>query len=345
MKVLVTGGAGYIGSVLTRRLLERGDQVRVVDCGLFGLDHVDPGAELIVGNILAFDPEWLDGIGAVVHLAGLSNDPMAAFSPSLNYTLNAGGAAIVAHSVKAAKISRLVFGSTCSVYGFDESGPLNEEHHAKPPFPYAISKVMAERMLACLTDDEFRPLILRKGTVVGWSPRMRFDLVVNTMIKTGLVDGRIVIHNPDLWRPLIDVEDAAAAYMRALDTDPRISGIFNVAAHNYRLEEIAAAVQAGLAAHGVEVVVHTEHRADVRSYRVDTSKAASVLGFKADKALEQTVDEVVKRSTALTREELSDPRHYNIKQMERLMADGTIDHVIGPKVSLNRQEYAAAIPA
>src|SRR5258708_39916248 len=115
MKVLVTGGAGYVGSVLVRRLIDRGHVVRVVDCGFFGLDHVDPRAELISGNILDFDRDWLDGVEGVVHLAGLSNDPMGAFSPTLNYMINAGGAAIAAQSAQDAGVHRLVFCSTCSV--------------------------------------------------------------------------------------------------------------------------------------------------------------------------------------------------------------------------------------
>src|SRR5205807_8885948 len=132
-------GAGYVGSDLARELLDQGFRVRVVDCGFFGLDHVDPRAEVVAGSILDFAGEWLKGVDAVVHLAGLSNDPMAAFSPSLNYMLNAGGTAIVAQATKEAGIKRFVFSSTCSVYGMDENGPLDEEHDASPPFPYAIS--------------------------------------------------------------------------------------------------------------------------------------------------------------------------------------------------------------
>src|SRR5690349_19326810 len=134
MKILVTGGAGYVGSAVVKRLLDHGHVVRVVDSGFFGLDHLDRRAELIAGNILDFDGRWLDGVDAVIHLAGLSNDPMAAFSPSLNYLINAGGAALVAHAAKDAGIRRFVFGSTCSVYGFDDAAPLTEEHPTSPPF-------------------------------------------------------------------------------------------------------------------------------------------------------------------------------------------------------------------
>lgn len=311
-----------MGSVLTSALIDLGHAVRVVDCGLFGFDHLDPRAELIEGDILDFDANWLREVDGVIHLAGLSNDPMAAFSPSLNYLLNASGAAIVAEAAKGAGVSKFVLGSTCSVYGMDDSCALDEEHPTKPAFPYAISKLMAERMLACLTDSNFRPIILRKGTVVGWSPRMRFDLVVNTMIKTGLTERRIVIHNPDLWRPLIDVEDAADAYIRALEAPRDVTGIFNISSQNYQLKEVGELVANGLALEGVRVSILVERRPDARSYRVVTDKATSVLGFAPKKSMEKTVSEVVRKTIAMSDEEIEDRRHYNVLQFQRLVQEG-----------------------
>jgi nucleoside-diphosphate-sugar epimerase len=324
MKVLLTGGAGYIGSVLTPALINRGNTVRVVDCGFFGLDHLDPRAELVKGNILDFESGWLDGVEAVIHLAGLSNDPMAAFSPSLNYMLNAGGAAIVAQAAKDAGVRRFVFGSTCSVYGLDGGEPLSEDHPTNPPFPYAISKLMAERQLECLTDDLFRPIIFRKGTVVGWSPRMRFDLVTNAMVKTALVEGRIIVHNPTLWRPLIDVEDACEAYLCALEADLAVTGVFNISSRNVTLEELALIVAAGLTEFGIEAAIHTENRTDVRSYRVATAKAASVLNFNPRKPMSETVSDVITKAMAQPVADLEHPRYYNIRQMERHMAEGLL---------------------
>jgi nucleoside-diphosphate-sugar epimerase len=314
-----------VGSVVTRAVLDQGHTVRLVDCGFFGLDHVDRRAQLITGSILEFDPAWLDGIEAVIHLAGLSNDPMAAFSPSLNYMLNAGGAAIVAQAAKDAGIRRFIFSSTCSVYGKDDSEPFDEERPTSPTFPYAISKLMAERLLGCLTDDRFRPIILRKGTVVGWSPRMRFDLVTNTMVKTALADRKIIIHNPALWRPLIDVEDAALAYLRALDADPSVTGVFNISAGNFTLDELGKLVAETLEEFGVHVAVEKQSRPDVRSYRVKTEKAERVLGFKAEKPMAETVRDLARNLLAEPLD-FEHPRLYNIRQMERLIGEGRLQH-------------------
>jgi len=341
MKVLITGGAGYVGSVLTRNLLDRGHQVRIVDSGFFGLEHVDRRAELVAASILDFDAEWLQGVHAVVHLAGLSNDPMAAFSPSLNYMLNAGGTAIVAQATKEAGIKRFVFSSTCSVYGMDENGPLDEEHDASPPFPYAISKLMGERMLGCLTDSDFRPIVLRKGTVVGWSPRMRFDLVTNTMVKTALSHEIIAVHNPTLWRPLIDVEDAADAYVCALDAPLEVTGVFNISHFNFTLAELATTVASTLRTFGIEARIQTENRPDIRSYRVSTEKATRVLKFVPRKSMSNTVRDIAVKLIGQPANSFEDRRYYNIRQMEHLMAAGLL-HRNG-HTSASKQTIAATI--
>ncbi|GBD12547.1 UDP-glucose 4-epimerase [bacterium HR24] len=322
MRVLVTGGAGYVGSVLVPLLLDHGYQVRVVDWGMFGLEHVDARAELIEGDIIDFRPEWLEGVDAVIHLAGLSNDPMAAFSPPLNYVLNAAGTAIVAQAAREAGVRRFVFSSTCSVYGFSPQGEADETTDARPTFPYAVSKLMGERSLLCLEDEAFRPIVLRFGTIVGWSPRLRFDLVVNTMVKTALSQGRVVVFNPDIWRPLLDVRDAARAYMLALEAPLDVTGVFNVAAENYRLPRLAEEVASALAEAGVPARVEVERRPDVRSYRVSSARAREVLGFRPQRAMRDTVLELVARIRDAGIEDFDDPRYYNVEGMKRFLAEG-----------------------
>jgi len=325
LKVLITGGAGFIGSVLTPLLIDKGHTVRVVDRGFFGLDHVDNRAQVIDGDILDFNPDWLDPMDAVIHLAGLSNDPMAAFSPRLNYMFNAAGAAIVAQATKSAGISRFVLGSTCSVYGTDDEELVDEERPTNPPYPYAISKLMAERAIGCLSDRQFRPIILRKGTVVGWSPRMRFDLVTNSMVKTAITERRIVVHNPRLWRPLIDVEDAARAYLAAVEADLAVTGIFNISTRNYNLRELAETVADALVDFDIRIRLEVQAQQGLRSYRVLTDKAKAVLHFESVKPMRTTVREVMVNLVTGSVVHLDDPRYYNVKQMELLMAQGLLD--------------------
>jgi len=321
MRVLVTGGAGYIGSILVPMLLERGYQVRVVDSGLFGLDHLPPQAEVVVGDILEFREEWLEGVEAVVHLAALSNDPMADFSPRLNYEVNAAGAALVAQMCRRRGISRFVMGSTCSVYGFTEQ-EVDEEWEARPSYPYAISKLMAERALQCLEGDGFWPIILRKGTVIGWSPRMRYDLVANTMVKTALTEGRIVVRNPRLWRPILDVRDAAAAYIRALEAPPQVSGVFNVALGNYTVAQIAQEVAEVLSERGIGVRIEHHDLPDVRNYRVSTRRAREVLGFQPSISLKDSVRGMLDKIQAGVNADFDNPRYYNIEWWRRVVEQG-----------------------
>jgi nucleoside-diphosphate-sugar epimerase len=249
-------------------------------------------------------------------MAGLSNDPMANFSPKLNYEINAAGSALVAQTAKRCGVRRFVFSSTCSVYGFTEEQEVDEEWPAKPAFPYAISKLMAERALHCLADESFRPIILRKGTVIGWSPRMRYDLACNTMLKTALTEGKIEVFNPRIWRPIVDVTDAAAAYVRAVEVDADAWGAFNIAYDNFTVSQLAEDVNAMLEERGLAVPIIREDRQDARNYRVSTRRARSILGFAPKVSVRQSVAQMLDRIQAGIDADFDNPRHYNIDWMK-----------------------------
>ncbi len=321
MRVLVTGGAGYIGSVLVPMLLERGHQVRVLDSGFFGTDHLPSQAELVIGDILEMREEWLEGMEAVIHLAALSNDPMADFSPRLNYEINAAGAALVAQYAKRCGVPRFIMGSTCSVYGFTEEQEVDEDWPSRPQYPYAISKLMAERALQCLADDSFRTIVLRKGTVIGWSPRMRYDLVANTMVKTALSEGRIMVRSVRLWRPVLDVWDAALAYVKALEAADHITGVFNVAYDNFTIGQIAEEVQAALRERGIEVSVIYDDQPDVRNYRVSTRRAREVLGIAPTISVRESAGLMVDKVLSGINADFANPRYYNIEWMKLKLAE------------------------
>jgi nucleoside-diphosphate-sugar epimerase len=217
--VLVTGGAGYIGSVLVRKLLSQGFAVRVLDRLYWGrkpLQEVIDRIELIHGDIRQLRDEWLQGVDGVVHLAGLSNDPTAEYDPQANWEMNALGTERLAVACKRLGVPRLTFGSSCSIYdGLPPGIEYREDQEVQPRGAYAEAKYYAENRLLELADEDFCPVILRQATVFGFSSRMRYDLVVNTFVKDALQAGRLNLHGGGwMWRPLVDVEDTSSWHPR-----------------------------------------------------------------------------------------------------------------------------------
>jgi nucleoside-diphosphate-sugar epimerase len=209
--ILVTGGAGYIGCVLVPRLIEWGYRVRILDRLYFGEDVLAgfrDAVDLVVGDVRALPAGTLDGVAGVIHLAGLSNDPTAEFNPEANWQMNALATEHLGRMCVERGINRFVLASSCSLYDGLLPGIHDETAAIEPRAAYAVSKHYAEEKLLELVDDGLVPVILRNGTVYGHSPRMRFDLVVNTFVKDALVSGRLSLHGGGwMWRPLVDVRD------------------------------------------------------------------------------------------------------------------------------------------
>src|SRR5271157_4817416 len=214
MKILVAGGAGYLGSVLIPRLLDRGYKVDVVYLFWFG-NHLPRQVGILNKDIFHLTQEDLEPYDQVVFLAGLSNDPMAEYSPSKNFVFNAAAPSYLAYMAKKAKVKRYIYASSCSVYGYTENELYDETRPAVSSYPYGISKLQGEQAALQLADEDFSVISLRKGTVSGYSPRMRLDLIVNTMFKSALRDGVITVNNPAIWRPILSIQDASSAYIRA----------------------------------------------------------------------------------------------------------------------------------
>ncbi len=249
MKLLVTGGAGYIGSVLVRLLIERGHQVRVLDRLYWGrgpLAAVAERVEIVHGDVRHLPEGTLDGVDGVVHLAGLSNDPTAEYNPAANWEMNAIATEQLALACIRRGVRRFVLGSSCSIYdGLPTDEVLDETAEVRPQGAYATSKRWAEQRLIELAGAGLTPVILRQGTVYGYSPRMRYDLVVNTFVKDALVHGRLFLHGGGwMWRPLVDVRDAAQTYLRVLEAPEAqvASQIFNVVHDNYQIRQLAMLV-------------------------------------------------------------------------------------------------------
>lgn len=311
MKILVAGGAGYIGSALVPKLLERGYEVEVLDLLWFG-NQLPEGVRVTQRDVLAVDEELLAGCDQVIFLAGLSNDPMADYSPSRNFVLNAAAPAYLAYLAKKVGVRRFIFAGSCSVYGYTMDDLYDETAPATSSYPYGIAKLQGEAACLQLGDESFSVISLRQGTVGGYSPRMRLDLAVNTMFKTALSEGRIVVNNPSIWRPILAIQDAVAAYVRSTEASPEVSGIFNVASGNYTIGELADYVKEAIEerlARPIALEIH--HRSDVRNYKVKIDKAVSVLGFKPKHDVPLIVGDLFEHLDRFR--DFDNPRYYNIR--------------------------------
>ncbi len=325
--ILVTGGAGYIGCVLVEELLAKGYAVRVFDKLFFGgegLDEVKDKVEIVQGDLRSMAPEVLDDIDSVIHLAGLSNDPTAEFNPKANREMNTVATERLATLCKQRGIKRFTFASTCSIYDkglYAEDLLLDEDSPVEPRAAYAVSNYEAERILLKMTDDKFCPVILRQGTVYGFSPRMRYDLVVNTFVKDAFMKGALTVFcGGMMWRPLVDVTDVAKAHICCLESPiEKIKGqIFNVSYKNYLILELAHWVREALKGiKNVEIEVDYSHF-KTRSYRVSAKKIDTVLGFRPTVPVKESVQNMIAKIGEYGCDDFLNPKYYNIQWMTLL---------------------------
>lgn len=341
--ILLTGGAGYVGSVLRNELLSLGKQVRIVDTMWFGEPPAHERLEIINGDLRSPDKSWLKDVDAIIHLSGLSNDPTADFAPQLNNEANVFATRQLAQiaSDKAAadgRPIRYLFASTCSVYyaptTADEANVavMTEDMPIAPTANYSKTKRLAEIELLRIADQNplFVPVLLRKGTVFGLSPRMRFDLVVNVFTLHAWKTRTLTVHgHGEAWRPLLHIRDAVDAYVHMLSADQeRIRGeAFNVLHKNYRVLELAHWVSEVIEQnYGVEVRVKRDRTTDsaARSYFVSGEKIARELGFSADRGVASAVTTIW---DALERGDFGpepdkDPHFYNIRWLKDTLLAG-----------------------
>jgi nucleoside-diphosphate-sugar epimerase len=290
MKILVGGGAGFIGSLLVPVLLEHGYEVTVADLCWFG-NNLPTEVEVHKKDLFQLTPNDMEGYEQVIFLAGLSNDPMAEFDPARNFVFNGALPSYLGFAAKQAGVSRLIYASSCSVYGYTMNELYDEESPVTSTAPYGISKLQGERGVLQLKDDTFSVIALRQGTVCGYSPRMRFDLIVNAMFKTAMTERVINVNNPAIWRPILDIRDATTAYLRAIQADYSISGVFNVASGNYTVGQVADLVRDSLTEMlGTKIRLNINSIKDFRNYKVTWEKARTVLGFRP----KYEIDDIVK---------------------------------------------------
>ncbi len=324
--VLVTGGAGYIGCVLVPKLLDKGYHVRVLDKLVFGSGGLTPvwgDMELYCSDIRDPHLSLLRGVDAVIHLAGLSNDPTAEYNPDANKAINTMGTIHLAQRCKAAGISQFIFASSCSVYYTMEPDDTlrDEQYPVNPTAPYSLSKYEAERGILALADDTFSPVILRKGTIFGPSPRNRYDLVVNAFTEDAFQHRRMTVNaGGRMWRPMLHIEDACDAYIACLEApvEDVCGQVFNVLSDNYRVIDIAQEVQQALQGiPGVTTIdIGVQRVGAARSYRVSGEKFKHVLGLNLNRSIGQAAIDMWEQLAGGI--DPNDPIYYNIRWLELL---------------------------
>jgi len=334
VRVLVTGSTGYIGTVLVPLLLKEGHDVVGMDtdyysrCTFMGALADVPTLKLDVRDVSAAAIKGFEGI---IHLAGLSNDPLGDYNPTLTEDINFRASARLAQLAKQAGVQRFLFASSCSNYGASGDQFLTEDAAFNPVTPYGVSKVQVEQELRKLADDNFTPVYLRASTAYGLSPRLRFDLVLNNLTAWAFTTGRVHLKSDGSpWRPIVHVEDICRAYIAALQA-PRAAvhdQAFNVGTttENYQVRELANMVQEIVP--GCKVDFAADAGPDKRCYRVDCNKIARVLhGFKPQWTARRGVEQLYQayKSIGLKLEDFEGPKFMRIAHVKKLVSEGLLD--------------------
>jgi len=329
-KVLVTGGAGYVGAVLVPKLLDKGHHVKVIDLYIYGRDVLDavgdhPNLIQVEGDIRdrALLQRELPGYDTIIHLACISNDPSYELDPQLGKSINYDAFAQLLALSKKAGIKQFVFASSSSVYGIKNEPEVTEELPLEPLTDYSKYKAKCEQLLLQQADpresgDGFTGTVIRPSTICGYSPRMRLDLTVNILTNHAVNKGEITIFGGEQMRPNLHIEDMTDLYvfLLKLPKDKIQRKIYNVGYQNYRIRQIAEMVRNIV---NPDIPIKTTPTDDIRSYRVCSRKIKDELGFVAKHSIEEAITDVKNAfQEGRIPNPLGDVRYYNIKTMQAI---------------------------
>jgi nucleoside-diphosphate-sugar epimerase len=318
--IFVTGGAGYVGAVLVKRLLDHGAKVTVLDLMLYGDDVIDsnPNLKMVKGDIR--DQELLNklipGHDLVIHLACISNDPSFELNPNLGKSINLDAFRPLVEISKASKVKRFIYASSSSVYGVKEEPNVTEDFTLEPLTDYSKFKADCEKILSEYQSPDFTTVTIRPATVCGYSPRQRLDVVVNILTNLAYHKREISVFGGDQLRPNIHIEDMVDAYIALINADDdKIAGeIFNAGYVNYTVLQLAEMIKETI---GDDVKLIQTPTNDNRSYHVSSDKIFKKLNFKAKRSIQEAANDLkVAFDKGLLPNSLTDEKYFNIKRMQ-----------------------------
>jgi nucleoside-diphosphate-sugar epimerase len=334
MRVLITGHLGYIGTILTPMLLAAGHEVSGLDSDLYARCTFGEFSPQVLNNFKDIRDVELDdvkGFDAVIHLAGLSNDPLGDLNPALTYEINHRASVRLAELAKAAGVKRFLFSSSCSTYGAAGEEALDESGEFNPVTPYGRSKVLVEQDVALLADENFSPTFLRNATAYGVSPRLRFDLVLNNLVAWADTTGLIYLKSDGTpWRPLVHIEDISRAFLAILEApiEKIYNRAFNVgrSAESYRIRDVAEIVAQTVP--GCRVEYAPGAGPDKRTYRVNCDLIQRELPlFQPAWDIRRGALELYEayQRVGIQQAEFEGPRYKRIAHIRQLIADDLLD--------------------
>lgn len=333
MRVLVTGHNGYVGSVMVPHLQEGGHEVVGFDSNLFADCTIGPEAGApdfaVTGDIRDISIDDLAGIDAIIHLAGLSNDPLGDLNADRTYDINHTASVKLAKTGKAAGVTRYIFASSCSLYGTSGDDYLDETAGFNPVTPYGWSKIRTEQDVSPLADDDFSPTFMRSATAYGFSPRLRADLVVNNLVGSAYLDGEALIKSDGTpWRPLVHIEDMSRGFRAVLEAPRELvhNQAFNVGqtSENYQIRDVGDIVAEVT---GATLAYAANASPDIRNYRVNCDKLPTTLpAYQPQWTVRKGVEQLLAayQRYGLTREDF-ESRLMRIRTVKRLQEAGRVD--------------------